>query len=72
VEADDAENVRARVCVGQLLGLGIAVCSRTGHKILRGCTKTVCSYTGLNGDRTITIDRLDPTTPPTVYAVDSI
>src|SRR5689334_5079662 len=30
--------------------------------------KTVCSYTGLNGDCTITIDRLDPITPPTVYA----
>lgn len=30
--------------------------------------KNVCSYTGLNGDCTITIDRLNPITPPTVYA----
>lgn len=27
-----------------------------------------CSYTALNGDCTIFIDRLDPITPPTVYA----
>jgi hypothetical protein len=30
--------------------------------------KNVCSYAGLNGDCTITIDRLNPITPPTVYA----
>lgn len=30
--------------------------------------KPTCSYTGLNGTCTITIDRLDPITPPTVYA----
>jgi hypothetical protein len=30
--------------------------------------KTVCSYTGLNGNCTITIDRMNPITPPTVYA----
>ena len=28
----------------------------------------MCSYTGLNGDCTIVIDRLNPITPPTVYA----
>ncbi len=30
--------------------------------------KTVCSYTGLNRNCTITIDRMNPITPPTVYA----
>ena len=28
----------------------------------------VCAYTGLNGNCTIVIDRLNPVTPPTVYA----
>jgi hypothetical protein len=28
----------------------------------------LCSYTGLNGDCTIVIDRLSPITPPTLYA----
>jgi len=31
----------------------------------------VCSYTALNGDCTITIDRLNPITPPTIYATPS-
>src|SRR5580704_6042412 len=31
----------------------------------------VCSYAALNGDCTITIDRLNPITPPTIYASPS-
>jgi hypothetical protein len=31
-------------------------------------SKPACSYTTLNGNCTVTLDRLNPTTPPTIYA----
>ncbi len=30
--------------------------------------KPACSYTALNGNCSLTLDRLNPTTPPTIYA----
>jgi hypothetical protein len=52
------------VCLGALLGLSGQFCSSQCDS---NGTST-CSYTGLNGNCTIYIDRASPAAPPTIYA----